>query len=176
MKRYGPVLFIFLLLTTLIAAAWAIDEESRRQALRSKPPDPRVELAATQQKLGQALTLLEDCFGGPFDLEEIKTTTVTITAYSSTVDQCDKTPHITASNKPVRVGILAVSVDLLEELGLSFGQRVLIPGYGLFEIQDTMHTRWRRRVDIWESDREAARRFGKQEGTLIWAGAKKESV
>ena len=101
---------------------------------------------------------------------------VTITAYSSTSGQCDSTPHYTASDYPVRVGVLAVSRDLVEEMGLAFGQRVLLPGYGLFDVRDLMHPRWRRKVDIWESDREAARLFGKQQGTLIWVETKKESA
>ncbi|MEJ2699886.1 MAG: hypothetical protein P8Z70_09545 [Desulfuromonadales bacterium] len=116
----------------------------------------------------RALSLLEKCFGRRIDLDRIKSTPVTITAYSSTEAQCDPSPYITASLDPVRVGTLAVSPDLLDEMGLFFGQRVLIPGFGVFEVKDTMNPRWHRRVDIWESDTEAARRFGKKEGTLIW--------
>ncbi len=128
----------------------------------------------TSSDLNRALSILEDCFGVPVSLDAVRSVPVTITAYSSTVDQCDATPYVTATNRPVRIGILAVSDDLRTELGITFGTKVLIPGHGVFEVQDKMNPRWRRRVDIWHNDREAAMGFGKQEGLLIWAakGAK----
>jgi 3D (Asp-Asp-Asp) domain-containing protein len=47
---------------------------------------------------------------------------------------------------------------------------VLIPGHGMYEVQDRMNRRWQRKVDIWYDDREAARLFGRQQGVLIWMG------
>ena len=132
------------------------------------------ELEQTRCELKRAMNLIEKCFGRQVDLNEIKSIPVTITAYSSTEAQCDSTPYITASESPVRVGTLAVSTDLVKERGLSFGEIVLIPGYGLFEVRDLMNPRWRRRVDIWESDVQAAKLFGKQKGTLIWVSEKDE--
>lgn len=179
MLRSGFVLLLLLVLSSIVVLSCAFETQSRDekgQQSASPPNDTAVELAETRRQLKQALGLLVECFGGSVNLENIQTASVTITAYSSTRDQCDSTPHITASQKPVRVGSLAVSRDLLKEMGISYGQRVLIPGYGMFEVLDTMHPRWQRRVDIWESDREAALLFGRQEGTLIWVGEKKESV
>ena len=113
-------------------------------------------MAALEKDLNHALEILREAFDAPVELKNIRTTKVTLTAYSSTRDQCDATPHITASNTSVRRGVIAVSRDLIDEVGLHFGQRVLIPGHGIFEVQDTMNDRWRRRVDIWHGDKEAA--------------------
>jgi 3D (Asp-Asp-Asp) domain-containing protein len=180
MYRHKPILLLILLLAFALVGIHEADrgqERERQSALRlMPPPDPVQELATARKDLQRALSLLVECFGHPVDLKQVKSTAITITAYSSSVDQCDSTPHLTASAQPVRVGILAVSRDLIEEMGLAFGQRVLLPGYGLFEVRDLMHPRWRRKVDIWESDREAAKLFGKQQGTLIWVDSKKESV
>lgn len=135
------------------------------------PPQGKVVLQTANEirnDLNQALELLEECFGHPVDLKSTRSVPVTITAYSSTVGQCDSTPYLTASDHSVHVGIIAVSDDLVEEMGLRFGQRVLIPGHGLFEVQDRMNSRWKRRVDIWQEDHEVARRFGSRKGTLIW--------
>lgn len=149
-----------------VALTW---EKQRQPLLLMPPPSLSEQLTDTRRELRQALTLLSACFGSPVKPGHFRTTPVTITAYSSTEDQTDSTPHITASNAPVRVGIVAVSPDLRTRFGISFGQRVLLPGYGVFEVHDLMNPRWRSRVDIWESDREAARRFGYQKGVLIWA-------
>ncbi|MFO7983660.1 MAG: hypothetical protein R6V08_09435 [Desulfuromonadales bacterium] len=136
-------------------------EYARTATLKSR-------LETVEGQLQQTHDLLDNIFGQAVEPDGLQTVPVTITAYSSTVDQCDSTPYIAANNKPVRVGTLAVSRDLLEEFGIEYGQRVLIPGYGIFEVRDTMNARWQRRVDIWESDRQAARMFGKQQGKLIW--------
>lgn len=180
MQRHGIILLLLLILIFAVTVAPATDRGQEREgqtALRLMPPPEVVqELADVRRELQMALNLLVECFGHPVDLNQVKSSPVTITAYSSTPDQCDSTPHHTATGYPVRVGVLAVSRDLIEEMGLTFGQRVLIPGYGLFEVRDLMHPRWKRKVDIWESDRESARLFGKQQGTLIWVETKRESA
>lgn len=135
------------------------------------PPAGRtlVEMASkARDDLNRALHLLEKCFGHPVDLDRVRSVPVTLTAYSSSTLECDDDPHLTASSVPVRRGTIAVSRDLMTELGLAFGQKVLIPGYGIFEVQDLMHSRWRRMVDIWYDDRDAALLFGRQPGTIMW--------
>jgi 3D (Asp-Asp-Asp) domain-containing protein len=84
---------------------------------------------------------------------------VTATAYSSTPDQTDSTPFITASGARVRPGTLAVSPDLLRDGAVRFGDQVRIEGR-LYVVEDTMHRRWRRRVDVWMPSRGEARRWG----------------
>ena len=95
---------------------------------------------------------------------------VTVTAYSSTRDQTDSTPFVTASNTRVRPGIVALSRDLLREFTpgapFSYGDRVEIEGVGTFLVEDTMHKRYEKRVDIWFASRAAARRWGRRDLTL----------
>ncbi|MBI4359474.1 MAG: 3D domain-containing protein [Candidatus Jacksonbacteria bacterium] len=75
-----------------------------------------------------------------------------ITFYSSTPDQTDDTPFITANGTRVRDGIAAANF-------LSFGTRVRLPelfGSKVFVIHDRMHPRFGSRVDIWVETREEA--------------------
>lgn len=81
---------------------------------------------------------------------------VTVTAYSSTVDQCDSSPFITASGTHVRDGIIATNL-------LAFGTRVKFPSlYGdkIFVVEDRMNKRFGNRADIWFETREQAKQFG----------------
>jgi 3D (Asp-Asp-Asp) domain-containing protein len=69
---------------------------------------------------------------------------VTITAYSSTVEQCDNDPFVTASGHTVKEGIIAANF-------LPFDTRVRIPAiYGdrVFVVQDRMNPKFNNRVDV----------------------------
>lgn len=160
-----PIIVMAIAGSALVAGGLAEEEEK----LLSPLAGLQNELESTRDELNRALSVLSDVFGHTVKPSELRSVQVTITAYSSTIDQCDSTPYIAANNEPVRVGALAVSPDMQKEFGIRFGQRVLIPGYGLFEVCDVMNPRWKRRVDIWESDRQAARLFGKRQGVMIWA-------
>jgi|GEM_PF-943654 3D (Asp-Asp-Asp) domain-containing protein len=81
---------------------------------------------------------------------------VTVTAYSSTVDQCDSSPFITASGTRVHDGIIATNL-------LAFGTKVKFPSiYGdkIFTVEDRMNKRYTDRADIWFETREEAIKFG----------------
>lgn len=81
---------------------------------------------------------------------------VTATAYSSTPDQTDSSPFITASGSRVRHGIIAANF-------LPLGTTVRI-GNELYTIDDRMNKRFNGeyRIDIWMTSREAAQQFGSQ--------------
>ena len=98
--------------------------------------------------------------------KKVRSISVTITAYTSTKDQCDDTPFITASNIRVRKGIIALSRDIEKDFGLKFGDKVEIKGLGIFEFQDRMNKRWTRKVDIFMLCREKAIKFGNRKGEL----------
>lgn len=88
----------------------------------------------------------------------IKTFWVLATAYSSTPDQTDDTPFITAMGTHVRDGIVATNI-------LKFKTRVKFPNeYGdkWFVVEDRMNSRYNglRRMDIWMPTREEAKQFG----------------
>ena len=88
---------------------------------------------------------------------------VHVTGYSSTVDQTDSTPFITASNNHVRDGIVAAN-------WLPLGTKVKIPevyGDKVFTVEDRMNRRFSDRMDIWFETREEAKSFGKQYTKVI---------
>jgi 3D (Asp-Asp-Asp) domain-containing protein len=90
-----------------------------------------------------------------------KTITATITAYTPSPRENRGRGHkaATALGTPIRPGIVAVSRDLLHA-GWDFGDRIHIEGLGVFTIEDTMHQRFRRTIDVAVSDMEAARKIG----------------
>ena len=87
----------------------------------------------------------------------VKTIKVVITAYSSTPDQTDDTPFITASGKYVADGIAANNM-------LHFGTKIRIPelyGDKVFTIEDRMNKRMGNyRLDVWMPNRSLAVNFG----------------
>lgn len=82
---------------------------------------------------------------------------VVITAYSSTPDQTDDTPFITASGKYVADGIVANNM-------LPFGTKIRIPDlYGdkIFVVEDRMNRRKSNyQFDIWFPEKQLAVNFG----------------
>ena len=97
------------------------------------------------------------------------------TAYTSSVRETDSTPFITATGARTRIGIIAVSPDMLRTL--PYGSRVTLEDLGtpsglgrgrfnylfrnrVFIVEDTMHPRKRERIDVWLPERSTAIRFG----------------
>ena len=92
-----------------------------------------------------------------------KTIRAVLTAYSSTPDQTDDTPFITASNTHVRDGIVAANF-------LAFGTKVQIPeifGDKVFTVEDRMAKKHSDKMDIWFPERHLAKKFGIQEAEVI---------
>ena len=91
------------------------------------------------------------------EIEEVKVKSkklVLVTAYSSTVDQCDSTPFITANGTHVHDGTIAANF-------LKFGTKVKFPSlYGdkVFIVEDRMKSNYK--VDIWFPTRQEAINFG----------------
>lgn len=82
----------------------------------------------------------------------------TITAYSSSPDETDSTPFITANNTKVRDGIVAAN-------SLPFGAKIMIPeifGEKIFIVEDRTHKKYSSRIDIWMPSKKLALQFGKQ--------------
>lgn len=85
---------------------------------------------------------------------------VIVTAYSSTLEQTDATPCITASGLNVcernRENIIAANF-------LPIGTKIRFPEYfgnKIFTVQDRMNPRYYYRADVWMKSREAAKEFG----------------
>ncbi|WP_174405306.1 3D domain-containing protein [Desulfovibrio subterraneus] len=86
---------------------------------------------------------------------------VRVTAYSPRLEETDETPLITASNRKVRHGIVAVSRDLFDQ-GWVFGRKIYIKKLGIFTIEDLMAGSKRNQIDIFMFDTEQALHFGKR--------------
>jgi 3D (Asp-Asp-Asp) domain-containing protein len=95
---------------------------------------------------------------------------VTITCYSSTKRQTDSSPHRMFDGTPVRCGTIAVSPDLIKLYGLKMYQRILIVGYGVFEIRCFTAPELRNTIDIWMPDEKACWLHGRQYTTILWKG------
>ncbi|MDD5589987.1 MAG: hypothetical protein PHQ47_02320 [Candidatus Portnoybacteria bacterium] len=81
---------------------------------------------------------------------------VIVTAYSSTPDQTDDSPFITAMGTQVRDGIIACNF-------LKFGTKVRLPeiyGDKIFVVEDRMALKNSHKVDIWMPSRQSALQFG----------------
>ncbi len=88
---------------------------------------------------------------------------VVVTAYSSTPDQTDASPFVTASGTTVHPGTIAVNF-------LPFGTRVKFPVYSgdaIYVVEDRMAKRFSDRADIWFTSRSAAYAFGKRTLTMV---------
>lgn len=95
-------------------------------------------------------------------IQELRRSRVlTVTAYSPRIRETDDSPTITATNRPVRHGIVAVSRDLFKA-GWVFGKKVYIKNYGVFTIDDLMASSKRNQIDIFMFDTEQAINFGRK--------------
>lgn len=113
---------------------------------------------------------------------------VTVTAYSANESECDSSPWVTASGELSRVGILALSRDLIEDFGLNDDDTALLmvdgECLGTFRLEDKMSTHKRkgsdrkvaitRTVDILMGNKRAASLWGVKKGRLIWVRGKDE--
>lgn len=87
-----------------------------------------------------------------------KVVKILATAYSSSVDETDDTPFITASGSHVRNGVLAANF-------LPFGTKVKLPavfGDKVFTVEDRLKESYNDRVDIWFPSKGEALKFGVQ--------------
>lgn len=88
---------------------------------------------------------------------------VVITAYSSTIEETDASPFITASGTYVRDGIIAANF-------LKIGTQVKIPAlYGdkIFVVEDRMAPKNHNKVDIWMPSKTAALQFGVKKAEIV---------
>ena len=96
---------------------------------------------------------------------------VTATAFNSLTEQTDSQPTLTASGARLQPGMRAIAVSRdLEQAGLTPGTRVEIDGHGEWVVLDRMAPRWRRKIDLYMgNDEAAARSFGKRTVRIRWS-------
>jgi 3D (Asp-Asp-Asp) domain-containing protein len=89
-------------------------------------------------------------------LKVVDRITLHITAYTSSPEETDDTPFITASGSRTRDGVVATNI-------LPFGTKVKIPslfGDKIFTVEDRMNRRFQDRLDIWTETKAEAYRIG----------------
>ncbi|EFL51757.1 conserved hypothetical protein [Solidesulfovibrio fructosivorans JJ]] len=86
--------------------------------------------------------------------------TITVYTPSPRENNGPGTKSGTAIGTRIRPGIVAVSRDLLHA-GWDYGDKVRIKGLGTFIIEDTMHQRFRRTIDVAVPNLAAAKKIGK---------------
>lgn len=90
-------------------------------------------------------------------------TDITVTAYSLSINETDKTPNQTAiMENPIIGYTCAVSRDLKYLLG----KRVYIEGLGVYRVNDLMDKRYTKRVDLC-MNKESAVKFGIQQHDIV---------
>lgn len=85
-----------------------------------------------------------------------QTTHVTLTCYQPVRNQCNEEPLVTADGSKINLHHLrsnklrwcAISRDLLWLFPKDRPKKVLIEGYGVFEVRDLMNKRHHHRIDI----------------------------
>ena len=94
----------------------------------------------------------------PPKYEVVASGRVSMTAYSSTVDQTDSTPFITSNGTYVYDGLVAANF-------LAYDTKVRFPEYfgdKVFTVNDRMNRRYQHRIDVWMPTRGEALQFGLQ--------------
>lgn len=123
----------------------------------SFPIPSEMPIVGSRQALKEAVVHVAEAATAPKNEESTDIIrSMWVTAYSSTPDQTDDTPFITAMGTAVRDGIVATNM-------LPFGTKVKIPklfGDKVFIVEDRMHPRKKNFLDIWVSSTEAALRIG----------------
>lgn len=125
--------------------------------------------ASLREMVDERADLTEALLDAGYSIQTNESTVVKViaTGYSSSIFETDNTPFITASNTRTRMGILALSRDLLKRYTpgapFDFGDQVHVPGLGEFIVEDSMNSRWNNRIDIWFPSRLEAVRFGVKE-------------
>lgn len=104
-----------------------------------------------------------NCFPGTFCLDDDQVLTiksnlkqVIVTAYSSTPDQTDRSPFITANGTYVYDGVMACNF-------LPFGTKVKLPeiyGDKIFTVEDRMAKKNSHKMDVWMPSYATAMQFG----------------
>jgi len=164
--------FMFFFAPIISAQAITLDENDVQMDATSKSSaDPIVsQLIEAAQAQNQNIKFIDinnretennvDNISLSVDLQVVRVSAHTITAYNSDPAQTDDTPCITANGFDV---CEHNQEDTIAANFLKFGTKVRIPelyGDRIFVVRDRMNKRYTNRVDIWMKDKADARAFG----------------
>ena len=157
----SPILHTLIILALmadfLMPKAIAAEGLNFRQLNNLYPTNFNAHILSTQKVLGPVFPDIE-----PTEIltEPKKVMNIVMTAYSSTVDQTDASPCITANGFNVcehnQENVIAANF-------LPFGTKIRMPeiyGNRVFTVQDRMNRRYWYRGDVWLKSRESAKQFG----------------
>lgn len=145
-SRLGKAVF---LLTLIGSSAWITAQDAQSKTVKKEYRNDSLNVV-----FDGALIAYHNIVDRPF----AQTRKVKITAYSSSPDETDDTPFITASGSQTRHGVIAANF-------LPFGAKVRIPkhfGDTVFTVEDRMARRFNDRIDVWFPSKAEAKRFGLQ--------------
>lgn len=88
---------------------------------------------------------------------------VDITSYNNNSAQTDDSPNVTATNRGVREGIVAVSYDFINKGQIHYGDLLYIDCFNKwYLVEDSMNKRFSKRVDIFLFDKEESLKINKK--------------
>jgi 3D (Asp-Asp-Asp) domain-containing protein len=115
-------------------------------------------LAENQPVLNEASSDQEQVNSTVSDGKDTKVVKILITAYSSSPEETDDTPLVTASGSSVGPGVVAANF-------LPFGTKIRLPklfGDRVFTVEDRMNEKHANRVDVWFPSKGEAINFGQK--------------
>lgn len=122
--------------------------------------------------------LLQSSCKKPEDGYYWKSLEVSVSAYNSVPWQTDSLHSLAAWGDTLKPGMkcVAISPDLVR-LGLQYNMPIRIEGLeGMYLVKDKMHSRWRRKIDIYMGeDIQKAREWGRKKLTIRYP-VKKDSA
>lgn len=153
MSRYAVLILPFFIVSVISieplitdSSGGSITENSNLNYINTGAPE----------LIAQNYLTLKNCSEETSEVKKPKIIKTLITAYSSSVDETDGTPFITASGSYVRSGIVAANF-------LPFGARIQLPeifGEQVFIVEDRLHEKNSDRIDIWLPSKKEALEFG----------------
>ena len=88
---------------------------------------------------------------------------IVITSYNNESSQTDDSPNVTATNRGVREGIVAVSYDFINKGQIHYGDLLYIDCFNKwYLVEDMMNKRFTKRVDIFLFDKEKSNKINKK--------------
>jgi len=132
---------------------------------REKEKNKKIASKNKENVIKKTASYSEESEAGPKPLVQTKQREmfVTLTAYSSTVSQCDASPFITASGTRVHEGTVAANF-------LPFGTKIKIPelyGDRIFVVEDRMSNRFWYVVDVWMPTYNEAIQLGRRQAKIV---------
>jgi 3D (Asp-Asp-Asp) domain-containing protein len=161
MSKYAVLILPFFIISIATIGPFIANEstvKSSTQEFNNQIANPEPRNSTKSSLRGELLAQNYPSLRTSQDEKSQKIIKVLVTAYSSSPEETDETPLITASGSYVRPGVVAANF-------LAFGTKIRLPeifGDQIFIVEDRLHKNYNDRIDIWFPTKEEALRFGYQ--------------